>query len=132
MGKWSENDLSREIIGAAIEVHKELGGPGLLEDMYEEAFEHELQLRGLNVKRQCGMKVTYKGKQLKKRLVLDLLVEDLVVVENKAVAIYLPVFEAQLLTYLRQTQKKLGLVINFGEERVRQGIHRVVNGLAEA
>ena len=125
----TENELSYEIIGAAIEVHKQLGGPGLLEDMYEEALVIELQSRGLAVRRQVGFKVIYKGRQLKKRLVIDLLVEDLVIVENKSVESYHSIFEAQLLTYLRQTNKRLGLVINFGEVLLKEGIHRVVHNL---
>jgi GxxExxY protein len=107
----NENKLSRVIIGAAIEVHKELGGPGLLEDVYEEALCHELQLRGLAVRRQLGLRIQYKGKQLRKRLVLDVLVNDLVIVEVKSVALYNDVFEAQVLTYLRLTKKRLGIVI---------------------
>lgn len=125
----TENELSYIIIGAAIEVHRSLGGPGLLEDMYEEALYYELQSRSLQVQRQVGFKVTYKGRVLKKRLVIDLIVEDLVIVEVKAVNAWQEVFEAQLLTYLRQTDKRLGLVINFGEVRVKEGIHRVVNKL---
>jgi GxxExxY protein len=125
----TENELSHEIIGAAIEVHRELGGPGLIEDMYEEALQAELELRGLKVSRQVGVKVIYKGRLLKKRLVLDMLVEDLVVVENKAVDEFHTIFEAKLLTYLRLTNKRLGLVINFGEEKVKDGIRRVVNKL---
>jgi len=73
--------------------------------------------------------VSYKGKQLAKRLVIDILVQDLVIIENKAVETYHSIFEAQLLSYLRQTKKRLGLVINFGEIHVKDGIHRVVNGL---
>ena len=125
----SENELSAVIIGAAIEVHRELGGPGLLEDVYEEALCCELQLRGLQVQRQVGLKLHYKGKQLKKRLVLDLIVNDLVIVEVKSVIEYHDIFEAQLLTYLRLTAKKLGLVINFGERYAKDGVHRVVNSL---
>jgi len=125
----TENELSYEIIGAAIEVHRELGGPGLIEDIYEEALEAELRLRGLKVARQMGVRVQYKGKVLKKRLVLDMLVEDLVIVENKAVDEYHSIFESKLLTYLRLTNKRLGLIINFGEERLKDGIHRVVNKL---
>ncbi len=125
----TENELSYEIIGAAIEVHRELGGPGLIEDMYEEALEAELKLRGLKVARQVGVKVIYKGRLLKKRLVLDMLVEDLVIVENKAVDEYHSIFEAKLLTYLRLTNKRLGLLINFGEETLKNGVHRVVNKL---
>lgn len=125
----TENELSHEIIGAAIEVHRELGGPGLIEDMYEEALQAELELRGLKVSRQVGVKVIYKGRLLRKRLVLDMLIEDLVVVENKAVDEFHTIFEAKLLTYLRLTNKRLGLVINFGEEKVKDGIRRVVNKL---
>jgi len=73
--------------------------------------------------------VSYKGKQLAKRLVIDILVQDFVIIENKAVETYHSIFEAQLLNYLRQTKKRLGLVINFGEIHVKDGIHRVVNGL---
>jgi GxxExxY protein len=125
----TENDLSYEIISAAIEVHRSLGGPGLLEDMYEEALEFELQQRGFDVRRQTGFRVVYKGHELDKRLVIDLIVNDLVIVEVKSVIEYHSVFEAQLLTYLRQTDKRLGLVINFGEILVKDGIHRVVNKL---
>ena len=127
----TENELSYEIIGAAIEVHKQLGGPGLLEDMYEEALEFELAERGISARRQVGFKVSYKGKELRKRLVIDVLVEDLVIVEAKSVDAYHSIFEAQLLTYLRQADKRLGLVINFGEVKIKEGIHRVVNKLKD-
>ena len=127
----SENEISRLIVDAAIEVHRSLGGPGLLEDMYEEAMYCELEARGLKGRRQIGFRVHYKGKELKKRLVIDLIVEDKVIIEAKSVIEYHTVFEAQLLTYLRQTNLKLGLVINFGERLVKDGIHRVVNGLAD-
>ena len=127
----TENEISYQVIGAAIEVHKDLGGPGLLEDMYEEALVHELQVRGLRARRQVGFKVRYKGRELKKRLVIDVIVEDLLIVECKSVDAYHSIFEAQLLTYLRQTDKRLGLVINFGEIRIKDGIHRVVNKLKD-
>jgi GxxExxY protein len=125
----TENELSNVIIGAAIEVHKQLGGPGLLEDGYEEALCFELASRGLKVVRQVQVPVLYKGQTLKKPLVLDILVEDKVIIEVKAVEEVIPVFNAQLLTYLRLTEKRLGLLINFGEIRVSEGIHRVVNNL---
>ncbi|MBM3860304.1 MAG: GxxExxY protein [Verrucomicrobia bacterium] len=125
----SENELSNLIIGAAIEVHKELGGPGLLEDIYEEALCQELVSRGLRVERQVPVPVMYKGRRLKRPLVLDILVEDKVIIEVKAVEKTIPVFGAQLLTYLRLSGKKLGLLINFGETRVSEGIQRVVNHL---
>jgi GxxExxY protein len=124
----TENELSGVIIGAAIEVHRELGGPGLLEDVYEEALCHELQLRGLEVQRQVGVAIEYKGKLLRKRLVIDLLVNDEIIIEVKSVEVYHEIFQAQLLTYLRLTKRHLGLVINFGERYVKDGVHRVVNG----
>ena len=127
----NENELSYAIIGAAIEVHKELGGPGMLEDVYEEALCYELELRGMTVERQARFRVVYKGKELKKQLVIDLIVNGIVLVEVKAVEEHHEVYEAQLLTYLRQTNRKLGLVINFGHPYVKHGIHRVANGLEE-
>jgi GxxExxY protein len=89
----------------------------------------ELQLRGLKVERQLYVPILYKGKQLASPLRLDLKVNGLVLVDNKAVTEWNPIFEAQMLTYLRLTKLKLGLVINFGERYVKEGIHRVVNGL---
>ena len=125
----SENEISKVIVDAAIEVHRELGGPGLLESVYEEALVEELTRRGLKVERQLQVPITYKGKRLANPLRLDLKVNGLVLVDNKAVAEWNPIFEAQMLTYLRLTGLKLGLVINFGERYVKDGIHRVVNGL---
>lgn len=125
----NEDDIARTIVDSAIEVHRELGGPGLLEDIYEEALAEELQLRGLLVERQVPIRVTYKGRVLRKPLRLDMRVEKLVLVDNKAVMEWNPVFESQLLTYLRITKLRLGLLINFGERYVKNGIHRVVNGL---
>ena len=125
----TENELSYEIIGAAIEVHRELGGPGLLEDVYEEALCHELSLRGLKVERQLSVQLEYKGKLLRKRLKLDVIVEDLVIIEVKSVESYNDIYQAQLLTYLRLTNKKHGLVINFGERYVKDGVHRVANDI---
>lgn len=125
----TENELSNLIIGAAIEVHKVLGGPGLIEDVYEEALCHELMLRGLMTSRQQIVPLVYKETKLKKPLFLDLMVNDKVIVEIKATEKYNTLFSAQLLTYLRLADKKLGLVINFGEIFIKNGIHRVVNGL---
>lgn len=124
-----ENEISRVVVEGAIEVHRTVGGPGLLESVYEEALAYELELRSLKVDRQRLVPVHYKGKRLATELRVDLLVEDRVVVECKAVSAYHPVFEAQVLTYLRQLDLRLGLVINFGERLVKDGIHRVVNGL---
>ena len=125
----TENELSTHIVDCAVEVHRNLGGPGLLESIYEEALAWELTQRGFAVDRQLSVPVTYKGNSLAVPLRLDLLVGNLVVVEVKAVSQYNAIFEAQALTYLRMLDLKLGLVINFGEKLVKDGIHRVVNGL---
>jgi len=127
----TENEISKIIVGAAIEVHKTLGGPGLLEGVYEESLAYELSLRDLRVSRQIEVPISYKGVLLASPLRLDLLVNDLVIVDCKAVSQYNPIFASQVLTYLRLTDKRLGLVINFGERRVVDGIHRVVNNLIE-
>lgn len=125
----TENEVSRQIYECAIEVHKTLGGPGLLEGVYEEALAWELAQRRLKVERQVQVPVVYKGHGLGTPLRLDLLVEGVVVVECKATTEYSAIFESQVLTYLRMTGLKLGMVINFGEKFVKDGIHRVVNGL---
>ena len=125
----TENEISKVIVDAAIEVHRVLGGPGLIESVYEEALADELAARGLKVERQLHVPLVYKGKQLASPLRLDLKLNGLVLVDNKAVTEWNPIFEAQMLTYLRLTGLKLGLVINFGERYVKNGIHRVVNGL---
>ena len=106
------NDLSYQIIGAAIEVHKVLS-PGLLESNYEKALIHELSLRGLKTKSQQTIQVPYKGIFLDCELRYDILVEDLVLVENKAVIEMHPVFEATLLTYMKHLKIPKGILINF-------------------
>lgn len=125
----TENEISKVIVDSAIEVHRELGGPGLLESVYEEALGDELTRRGLKIERQLQVPIIYKGKQLASPLRLDLKANGLVLIDNKAVTEWNPIFEVQMLTYLRLTGLKLGLVINFGEQFVKNGIHRVVNGL---
>jgi GxxExxY protein len=125
----NENEISKVIVDSAIEVHRELGGPGLIESVYEEAIMEELLRRGMKVERQLQVPIIYKGKQLGVPLRLDLKVNGLVLVDNKAVTEWNPIFGAQMLTYLRLTKLKLGLVINFGEQYVKNGIHRVVNDL---
>ena len=124
-----EDKLSKKIIGAAIEVHRTLGGPGLLESVYEEALAWELQNRGLSVERQKFVPIKYKDVTLESPLRLDMLVDNLVIIECKAVTEYNKVFAAQTLTYLRMTGLRLGLVLNFGEVYLRDGIHRVANNL---
>lgn len=124
-----ENQLSRYIVDGSIEVHRNLGGPGLLETVYEEALAWELGARGFSVERQRTVPISYKGNQLACPLRLDMLIEGKVLVEVKAVSQYNPIFEAQALTYLRLMDLKLGLIINFGERFVKDGVKRVVNGL---
>ena len=123
-----ENELSHQIIGAAIEVHRTLG-PGLLESIYEGALAIELADRGIAVQRQVVLPVTYKGDALEGGFRIDLVVEDLVVVEVTAVETLLSVHEAQLLIYLRLSTKKLGLLMSFNSTMVGSAIKRVVNNL---
>jgi GxxExxY protein len=113
------NDLAYKIVGCAIEVHKQLG-PGLLESVYEICFVHELIDNGFYVQKQVAVLVLYKGKDLCTNLVLDLLVNDLVIVELKTVEIIIPVYKAQLLSYLRLTGKPKGLLINFHCENIKE------------
>jgi len=124
-----ENILSGKIQDAAIEVHKFLGGPGLLESIYEGALFQELSLRGIQVNRQISVPVSYKGIAMHDPLRLDLLVGNKVIIEIKATEVNHAVYIAQVLTYLRLTNLKLGLVLNFGQERLVDGLTRVVNGL---
>jgi GxxExxY protein len=122
-----ENDpLTERIIGCAIEVHRVLG-PGLLESAYAEALTVELADVGLSFQRQVPLPLTYKGRYLGEYR-LDLLVEDAVVVELKAIERFDPVHEAQLLTYLRLTGRRVGLLINFNRALLREGIKRRVLG----
>ena len=126
-----ENELSRHINDAAVEVQRVLGGPGLLEHIYEEALADELRMRGFDVRQQVVVPVMYKGTPLRTRLRLDLLVNEKVVVEVKAVSKLIDAFGAQALSYIRCSDKRLALIINFGQRPLRQGIQRVVNGLPD-
>ena len=126
----THNEISSKIIGAAIEVHKELG-PGLLESVYEACLVHLLREMGLRVKTQQLVPVAFRGVPMGKILRLDVLVEDKVIVELKAVSIVHEVEASKLLSYLRLGNKKLGLLINFHEPRLKDGIQRIVNGLQE-
>lgn len=127
---WTYNELSGEIIGAAIEVHRELG-PGLLEKVYEEALCHELHLRGIPFRRQVLVPVLYKGVELKAPYKCDLWVAEMVIVENKSVSALTPVDDAQLLGYLKLMDQRLGLLINFNVKFLKQGLRRIVNGTLE-
>ena len=124
-----ENELSHVVVDAAVEVHRVLGGPGLLESVYEEALAWELHIRGVEVQRQKPVPIRYKSQLLATPLRVDLVVAETLLVECKATLQAPPIFKAQLLTYLRLTGIRLGLLINFGERLVHNGIHRVVNGL---
>ncbi len=125
----TENEISKAVVDAAIEVHRTLGGPGLLEKVYEEALVYELKLRGLCVERQKPVPIIYKGHRLTNDLRLDLVVEQKVIVECKATRDDHPIYEAQALTYLRLMGLRLALIINFGKKLAKEGIHRVVNRL---
>lgn len=119
------NNLSYEIVGCAIEVHKHLG-PGLLESVYEECMIEELSLKGLEVESQVRVPIVYKGRKLDKYHILDLLVNDLIIVELKSVESILPLFEAQLLSYLRLADKPKGLLINFNCDNITQNLRPFV------
>ena len=123
-----ENEISERIIGAAIEVHR-YHGPGLVEQIYEESLCHEFNLHGIRFERQKLVPITYKGMKLGVPLRLDLIVEDKVIVDLKAKEEVTPLDQAQLLSYLRLLKLRLGLIINFHSVLLKDGIHRVVNGL---
>ena len=122
----TDNELTYEIRGAIFDVYNELG-PGLLESVYEEALVFELKERGLGVERQVEVPIQYKGNELKTPLRLDLLIENQVIVELKSVEEMKPVFAKQLLTYLRLLDKRVGLLVNFSSNNIREGIKRIVN-----
>ena len=122
-----ENTISEKIIGCAIEVHQELG-PGLVEPVYEESLCHELFQAGLRFLRQKHVPIRYKGIVLAAPLRLDLLVEEMVIVDNKSKRELTKLDEKQLLSYLRLTDLRLGLLINFNSIRLVDGVQRVING----
>ncbi len=117
--------VARRVVDACFSVHSALG-PGLLESVYEACLEHELQKRGIKVQRQVKFPVLYRGMHIDAGLQIDLLVEDCIVVELKAVEGILPVHKAQLMTYLKLTGHRLGFLINFNVPLIRQGINRFV------
>ncbi len=119
------NHLTGQIIGAAIEVHKELG-PGLLESTYEECICHEFKLHHINYERQQSLPIKYKGIKLDCGYRIDIMVENIVILELKSVDGLLPIHEAQLLTYLKLRGLKVGLLINFNAPVLRQGIKRLI------
>lgn len=124
----SENEISSQVIGAGIEVHKHLG-PGLFESSYEACLLFELRKSGLNVKSQVPLPISYKGFLLEAGYRIDILVEEKVIVEIKAVDQLADIHTAQILTYLKLTNLKLGLLINFNSVKLVNGLKRVVNNL---
>ena len=126
-----ENEITQQMIGAAIEVHRELG-LGIVEKAYEEAMCHEMHLRGLTFRRQQAVPIVYKGVKLAANLWLDLLVQDKVILDLKAKEEVTALNKTKLLTYLRLSRLRVGLVINFHVERLIDGVFRVVNRFVEA
>ncbi len=131
MEKKSENEIATEIVDAAYRIHVKLG-PGLLESVYEAILEHELNKRGLKVVRQKPLPVVYESMRFDEGYRADLIVEDKVIVELKSVEEVAAVHKKQLLTYLRLADKRLGLLINFGDALIKHGISRIVNDLPES
>jgi len=125
-----ENQITEKIIGAAIEVHKALG-PGLLETAYEECLCYELKHLGLDFKRQLPLPVVYKNVKLDCGYRLDIVVENMIIVELKTVEKLMPIHEAQLLTYLKLTNKTVGLLLNFNVPLLRDGVKRIVNNFKD-
>ena len=126
----TENDVGKIIVDCAFQVHTKLG-PGLLESVYEIALAHELKNRGLVVERQVPIPVVYDGIKFDEGFRADLIVAGLVIIELKSVEDIHPVHKKQLLTYLRLADKRLGYLINFGAELIKDGISRVSNGAAD-
>lgn len=126
----TENEIAKVIMDAAYKIHKTLG-PGLFESVYITVLVYELTQRGLRVATEVAIPVNYEGIRLEVGFRADLIVEDLVIVEVKSLEQTAPVHRKQLITYLRLTDKRLGLLINFGSPLIKDGITRVVNGLPE-
>jgi len=130
MNEKEINRITGIIVNAAYEVHKEIG-PGLLESVYQTCLIKELIIRGLFVQQNVSIPVIYKGEELNKDFIIDILVENEVIVELKAVETILPVHEAQLISYLKLADKRIGLLINFNVALIKEGIKRKINGHIE-
>ena len=126
----TENEIAKIIVDAAYQIHVRLG-PGLLESVYETILAYELKKRGLNVVRQVPVPVVYDDLEFEEGFRADLIVEERVIIELKSVEHIQPVHRKQLLTYLRLTDRRLGLLVNFGEALIKDGISRIVNGLKD-
>ncbi|MEX2186770.1 MAG: GxxExxY protein [Pirellulales bacterium] len=122
------NTISGQIVDSSMRVHSALG-PGLLESVYEKCLQHELQRRGLDVRTQVGFPIVYGDVRIESGLKIDLLVMEQVIVELKAVETLLPVHESQIISYLKITGKRLGLLINFNVAQLKDGIRRFANKL---
>lgn len=126
----TENEVAKQIVDAAYRVHTSLG-PGLLESVYEVTLAYELESRGLGVFRQQPVPIVYQGVRIEIGFRADLIVEDRVIVEIKSVEAVAPVHKKQLLTHLRLTDKRLGLLINFNVALIKEGITRIANGMPD-
>ena len=126
MGNEHLNNLGAIILDSSITVHRELG-PGLLESAYELALAQELQLRGIHIRTQVPVELKYKGAPLGKAYVMDFLIEEVIILEIKSVEVMNPIFEAQLITYLKLADKRLGYLINFNVPLLKYGFRRLVN-----
>jgi len=126
MNKQEYNELSSQILDAAILVHREMG-PGLLESVYEVCLQKELELRGIRAVSQVLLPLFYRGIELDMEFRIDLLVENEIIIELKAVEVLLPVHEAQIISYLKLANKSLGFLINFNERLLKHGFKRFVN-----
>ena len=123
-----ENELAKIVVDAAFKIHKTLG-PGLLESVYQTVLAHELRSRGRVVEAEVPIPIIYESVKLEAAFRADLIIDGCLLIELKSVEQIMPVHKKQVLTYLRLTEIKLGLLINFNEELIKNGIHRVVNGL---
>lgn len=124
----TENEISKIIVNACYKIHTTLG-PGLLESVYEEVLSFELKKSDLDIKRQCGIPVVYETQKLDLGFMADLIIEDKVIIEIKSIECIAPVHQKQLLTYLRLADKRLGILVNFNEALIKNGIQRIVNNL---
>ena len=126
MNRELQNQLSKQILDSCMAVHKEMG-PGLLESVYQLCLVKELQSRGIQVEQEVPIPLFYKGEKLNKDFRIDILVEDEIILELKAIDDILPVHEAQIISYLKMTNKKLGFLINFNVPLMKEGFNRYVN-----
>ena len=126
----THNEISRIVVDVAIDIHRKLG-PGLLESVYLVVLAHELRKRGLHVEKEVPIPVVWDNIRFEAGFRADLIIEGIVIVELKSIEAVAPVHKKTLLTYLRLADKRLGLLLNFGDEVLKEGIHRVVNGLEE-